>query len=188
PSKVLAVFGLRSSTTAEDLKQFFSKYGHVEEAKIIEGFDYMAKERFSRGFGFVTMSSIEEAMEGITATGEDLLGCPIRVDYSKTEGPHASTPGYYNGHRRRAPSSDFHPRHRAPRSSHHFHRHHPYSSGRPHHTSPSSRSLRYREVDTYIPDYQRHRPSGPYDRDSHRGAHRSTHRHSHRQERMEDWH
>lgn len=71
----------------------------------------------SRGFGFIKMSTVEEAskciqeLNGIVSgclncrlyqvtVAQELNGRRIRVDYSITDRPHAPTPGEYMGHRR----------------------------------------------------------------------------------------
>ena len=78
---------------------------------------HAAQSDRSRGFGFIKMSSVEEAtrciqqLNGIVSrvyaylssmlTGlKELNGRRIRVDYSVTDRPHAPTPGEYMGHRR----------------------------------------------------------------------------------------
>lgn len=51
----------------------------------------------SRGFGFVTMSNVDEAQACIDhLSGIDLNGRKIRVDFSMTTRPHQSTPGEYS--------------------------------------------------------------------------------------------
>lgn len=55
----------------------------------------------SRGFGFVTMSTVEEATECIERlNGLELNGRRMRVDYSTTHRPHDPTPGAYMGEKR----------------------------------------------------------------------------------------
>lgn len=55
----------------------------------------------SRGFGFITMRSIEDAGRCIEKlNGMMLHGRAIRVDYSATQKPHAPTPGEYKGEKR----------------------------------------------------------------------------------------
>lgn len=55
----------------------------------------------SRGFGFITMRSIEDATRCIEKlNGLNLHGRNIRVDYSATQKPHNPTPGEYMGVRR----------------------------------------------------------------------------------------
>nr|TKS12638.1 hypothetical protein D5086_0000061570 [Populus alba] len=74
------------------LKKAFDKYGNVVEARII-----MDRETGrSRGFGFVTYTSSEEAFSAIQALdGQDLYGHRVRVNYA-TERPqrYGSSGGY----------------------------------------------------------------------------------------------
>ncbi|KAI0637672.1 hypothetical protein C8Q77DRAFT_1214727 [Trametes polyzona] len=99
PSNVLGVFGLSIRTTERDLDDEFSRFGRVEKVVIV--YDQRQSDR-SRGFGFITMSTVEEASRCIKElNGVELNGRRIRVDYSVTDRPHAPTPGEYMGHRRR---------------------------------------------------------------------------------------
>ncbi|KAH9950047.1 hypothetical protein B0H21DRAFT_706523 [Amylocystis lapponica] len=98
PSNVLGVFGLSIRTTERDLDEEFSRFGRVEKVVIV----YDQRSDRSRGFGFITMSTVDEASRCIKElNGVDLNGRRIRVDYSVTDRPHAPTPGEYMGHRRR---------------------------------------------------------------------------------------
>ncbi|KAI0786476.1 hypothetical protein C8Q75DRAFT_808454 [Abortiporus biennis] len=98
PSNVLGVFGLSIRTTERDLDEEFSRFGRVEKVVIV----YDQRSDRSRGFGFISMSTVEEAARCIEKlNGIDLNGRRIRVDYSVTDRPHAPTPGEYMGHRRR---------------------------------------------------------------------------------------
>jgi transformer-2 protein len=55
----------------------------------------------SRGFGFITMRTTEDAARCIEKlNGFVLQGRPIRVDYSATQKPHQPTPGEYMGVKR----------------------------------------------------------------------------------------
>ncbi|KAF8189696.1 RNA-binding domain-containing protein [Pholiota molesta] len=97
PSNVLGVFGLSIRTQERDLEDEFSRYGRVEKVTIV----YDQRSDRSRGFGFIRMSTVEEATKCIESlNGIELNGRRIRVDYSVTDRPHASTPGEYMGHRR----------------------------------------------------------------------------------------
>ncbi|KAG6849950.1 hypothetical protein H0H93_003322 [Arthromyces matolae] len=97
PSNVLGVFGLSIRTQERDLDEEFSRFGRVEKVTIV----YDQRSDRSRGFGFIKMSTVEEASRCITElNGVDLNGRRIRVDYSVTDRPHAPTPGEYMGHRR----------------------------------------------------------------------------------------
>ncbi|KAF5320666.1 hypothetical protein D9619_001197 [Psilocybe cf. subviscida] len=98
PSNVLGVFGLSIRTQERDLEEEFTRYGRVEKVTIV--YDQRQSDR-SRGFGFIRMSTVEEATKCIESlNGIELNGRRIRVDYSVTDRPHASTPGEYMGHRR----------------------------------------------------------------------------------------
>ncbi|CAI5532560.1 unnamed protein product [Closterium sp. Naga37s-1] len=81
----LFIGGLAWEADEKALADAFSAYGTVEEAKVI-------RDRFtgrSRGFGFVSFASDEEAasaLEGVN--GKELSGRTVRVDYAsnRTEG------------------------------------------------------------------------------------------------------
>ncbi|KAI9512704.1 RNA-binding domain-containing protein, partial [Russula earlei] len=109
PSNVLGVFGLSIRTTERDLDEEFSRFGHVEKVTIV----YDQRSDRSRGFGFIRMSTVEEATKCINElNGVDLNGRRIRVDYSVTDRPHAPTPGEYMGHRRSSHRDSFYSRDR----------------------------------------------------------------------------
>ncbi|KDQ65030.1 hypothetical protein JAAARDRAFT_43836 [Jaapia argillacea MUCL 33604] len=104
PSNVLGVFGLSIRTTERDLEEEFSRFGRVEKVVIV--YDQRQSDR-SRGFGFITMGTVDEAARCVKElNGVDLNGRRIRVDYSVTDRPHAPTPGEYMGHRRRRDNRD----------------------------------------------------------------------------------
>ncbi|KAF7331729.1 RRM domain-containing protein [Mycena kentingensis (nom. inval.)] len=97
PSNVLGIFGLSIRTQERDLDDEFSRFGRVEKVTIV----YDQRSDRSRGFGFIKMSTVEEATRCIQElNGVELNGRRIRVDYSVTDRPHAPTPGEYMGHRR----------------------------------------------------------------------------------------
>ncbi|QRV72693.1 RNA recognition motif protein [Ceratobasidium sp. AG-Ba] len=96
PSSVVGVFGLSIRTQERDLDEEFSRFGRVEKVTIV----YDQRTDRSRGFGFVRMSTVEEATQCVQElNGLDLNGRRIRVDFSTTEKPHAPTPGEYMGFR-----------------------------------------------------------------------------------------
>jgi RNA recognition motif-containing protein len=79
-TKKLYVGGLSYSTTEDSLSSFFSAAGTVESAKIITD---MHTGR-SKGFGFVEMSSDDEASEAISKfDGQNLDGRTINVSHAK---------------------------------------------------------------------------------------------------------
>ncbi|TSK53755.1 Scaffold attachment factor B2 [Bagarius yarrelli] len=80
--KNLWVSGLSSTTRATDLKNLFSKYGKVVGAKVVTN----ARSPGARCYGFVTMSSIEEATKCIDHLHRtELHGRMISVERAKNE-------------------------------------------------------------------------------------------------------
>ncbi|XP_072295232.1 scaffold attachment factor B1 [Eucyclogobius newberryi] len=81
-SRNLWVSGLASTTRATDLKTLFSKYGKVVGAKVVTN----AKSPGARCYGFVTMSTIEEATMCISHLHRtELHGRMISVERAKNE-------------------------------------------------------------------------------------------------------
>lgn len=78
-SNKLFVGSLSWDTTDDSLKAHFSQAGTVEEAKVI--MDRMTNR--SRGFGFVTMSTEEEAQKAMELDGSNLDGREIKVAEAK---------------------------------------------------------------------------------------------------------
>ena len=79
-STKLYVGNLSFNITSDDLQDFFSQAGTVESAKIIEDRDTGR----SRGFGFVEMSSSEEAMAAIEQfNGQDFEGRNLVVNEAR---------------------------------------------------------------------------------------------------------
>ncbi|XP_028856366.1 scaffold attachment factor B1 isoform X2 [Denticeps clupeoides] len=78
----LWVSGLSSTTRATDLKNLFSKYGKVVGAKVVTN----AKSPGARCYGFVTMSTIDEATKCISHLHRtELHGRMISVERAKNE-------------------------------------------------------------------------------------------------------
>ncbi|XP_059575505.1 scaffold attachment factor B1 isoform X3 [Alligator mississippiensis] len=78
----LWVSGLSSSTRATDLKNLFSKYGKVVGAKVVTN----ARSPGARCYGFVTMSTSEEATKCISHLHRtELHGKMISVEKAKNE-------------------------------------------------------------------------------------------------------
>ncbi|KAK6148617.1 hypothetical protein DH2020_019529 [Rehmannia glutinosa] len=94
-SSKLFIGGLSYSTDDNSLREAFNKYGEVADARVIVD----RETGRSRGFGFVTYSSIEEASSAIQALDQqDLHGRRIRVDYAndRTRGFGGGGGGGYN--------------------------------------------------------------------------------------------
>jgi RNA recognition motif-containing protein len=89
-AKKLYVGNLSYNTTEDGLRNLFSAYGTVASAKII--FDRESGN--SKGFGFVEMSSDEEAKNAIAGTnGQDLEGRQIRVNEAMDKPPRRDRSG-----------------------------------------------------------------------------------------------
>ncbi|MCK4308993.1 MAG: RNA-binding protein [Candidatus Atribacteria bacterium] len=74
----LYVGNLKYSVTNDELKELFSSYGEVKNVNIIEG----------KGFGFVEMSSSEEAEKAKEAlNNNDYEGRPLKIDEARPPRP-----------------------------------------------------------------------------------------------------
>ena len=86
----LYVGGLPYSVTETQLEEVFAPHGTVESARVIT--DRMTGR--SRGFGFVEMSSPEEAEEAIQKlNGTDLEGRSLTVNEAKPQQPRSDGGG-----------------------------------------------------------------------------------------------
>ncbi len=95
-AKKLYVGGLPYSTTDAELKDAFSQAGAVESAVII--MDKMSGR--SKGFGFVEMSSDEEAQKAIEMwNGKDFGGRSLTVNEARPmeERPRGGSGGFRGG-------------------------------------------------------------------------------------------
>jgi heterogeneous nuclear ribonucleoprotein A1/A3 len=80
----LFVGGLAWGTTDDNIKEAFSAFGEVTEVKIICDRDTGR----SRGFGFVTFATDQDAEAALQALdGRDLAGRTIRVNYATKQSP-----------------------------------------------------------------------------------------------------
>ncbi len=78
----LYVGGLSYSITDGQLEEVFSPHGTVESARVIT--DKFTSQ--SRGFGFVEMSSDEEAQKAIAAlSGSEVEGRPLTVNEARPQ-------------------------------------------------------------------------------------------------------
>jgi len=92
-AKKLYVGGLSYSTTDATLKDTFSAAGTVESATVI--IDRMSNR--SKGFGFVEMSTDEEAQKAIEMfNGKDIDGRNITVNEARPMEARAPRQGGYN--------------------------------------------------------------------------------------------
>ncbi|KAJ5210039.1 hypothetical protein N7491_009852 [Penicillium cf. griseofulvum] len=80
PKTTLYIGNLFFDVTAEDLRKQFEKYGAVENAIIVHD-----ARGLSKGFGYVTFSTVEEATEAITQQhGGIMEGREVVVQFSNT--------------------------------------------------------------------------------------------------------
>ena len=79
-STKLYVGNLSFNTSSQDLEQIFAEAGTVQSANIVED----RETGRSRGFGFVEMSSKEEAQTAITSfDGKEIDGRSLKVNEAK---------------------------------------------------------------------------------------------------------
>ncbi|HVT80470.1 MAG TPA: RNA-binding protein [Phycisphaerae bacterium] len=92
--KKLYVGNLSYSVTNESLGSMFSAYGQVDSAQVIIDRD----TNRSKGFGFVEMSSGEEAEAAIAGlNGQDNDGRALKVNEAKPKEDRPRTGGGYGG-------------------------------------------------------------------------------------------
>ncbi len=95
-AKKLFVGGLSYETTEATLKEIFSQAGTVESATII--IDKMSGR--SKGFGFVEMSSDEEAQKAIeTLNGKEIDGKNVTVNEARPMESRPREGGFNRGNR-----------------------------------------------------------------------------------------
>jgi RNA recognition motif-containing protein len=76
PGVRLFVGNLNWAVDSEKLRELFSQYGTVVSVRVLEG----------KGFGFVEMSSPEEAEKARSGLkGTDLMGRPLNVEEAKPQ-------------------------------------------------------------------------------------------------------
>ncbi|PAV22601.1 RNA-binding domain-containing [Pyrrhoderma noxium] len=94
PGNNLHVSGLTTKVQNEDLERVFSTAGRVQRASVM----YDPHTRESRGFGFVTMETPEEAEAAINAlNATEQWGKIIGVEKARRSRARTPTPGKYHG-------------------------------------------------------------------------------------------
>jgi len=94
PGTNLYIANLSYSTTDQELQDFFGAQGKVSACRIIRD----PTDSTSRGFGFVTFESAEDAEKVLkTMTTCDLGGRSIRIEKARRGRPYEPTPGRYLG-------------------------------------------------------------------------------------------
>jgi RNA recognition motif-containing protein len=93
-SNKLYVGNLSYSVRDDDLQQQFSSFGHVQSAKVMMERDTGR----SKGFGFVEMSSAEEAEAAIRGlNGQNMGGRDLTVNIARPMEARPSRSGGYGG-------------------------------------------------------------------------------------------
>jgi len=93
-SNKLYVGNLSYSVRDDDLQQYFSEYGQVQSAKVMMERDTGR----SKGFGFVEMSSAEEAQAAIEGLhGQNMGGRDLTVNVARPMEPRAPRSGGFGG-------------------------------------------------------------------------------------------
>jgi len=106
PGNNLHVSGLSHKVDTRDLEAAFAKIGRVQKASVM----YDPHSRESRGFGFVTMETAEEAEAAVTAlNATELMGKTMNVEKARRGRARTPTPGRYYGPPKRADSKDERP-------------------------------------------------------------------------------
>ena len=90
----LYVGNLSYSVRDDDLQQQFASFGHVQSAKVMMERDTGR----SKGFGFVEMSSADEAEAAIRGlNGQNMGGRDLTVNIARQMEPRAPRTGGYGG-------------------------------------------------------------------------------------------
>jgi cold-inducible RNA-binding protein len=91
----LFIGGLSFTTSTEKLRETFQQVGQVESAAVVTDRD----TGHSRGFGFVEMSTSEEAEQAIARfNGKELDGRALRVEKASSAGGSRSGGGGRGGY------------------------------------------------------------------------------------------
>jgi RNA recognition motif-containing protein len=84
PSPNLFISGLSKRTTTDKLREFAAKFGEVMHARVVTD----RVTGFSKGFGFVRYSSVQDASQGIEGMdGKFLDGWVIFAEYARAKPP-----------------------------------------------------------------------------------------------------
>lgn len=75
------VGNLSYNTSEDELRDYFSQYGNIEDIKLIIDFNTGR----SKGFGFITYASVQSCENAIAANGVDLGGRKLRVNIARDD-------------------------------------------------------------------------------------------------------
>ena len=89
PDSRLYVSNLKWELTDDELKIYFGAHGKVVEARIVRD----RRTNWSRGYGFVTFETKEDAAKALAAlNGKELKERALRVEIARSTGPTAPRP------------------------------------------------------------------------------------------------
>ena len=92
--KKIYVGNLNYQTTSEELKTYFASYGNVVSAEVLKD----RESGRSKGFGFVEMSTDQEAQAAIAGLhGKDIGGRPLTVNEARPREDRPRGGGGYGG-------------------------------------------------------------------------------------------
>jgi len=75
------VGNLSYNTTEDELRDYFTQYGNIEDIKLIIDFNTGR----SKGFGFITYGSDQDCEKAIAANGVDLGGRKLKVNIARDD-------------------------------------------------------------------------------------------------------
>jgi len=76
------VGNLSYNTTEDELRDYFSQFGNIEDIKLIIDFNTGR----SKGFGFITYASIQDCESAVTtANGVDMGGRKLKVNIARDD-------------------------------------------------------------------------------------------------------
>ncbi|KAJ1930085.1 transformer 2 beta [Tieghemiomyces parasiticus] len=111
-SKTLGAFALEHDIVEQDLRSTFGRYGPVTTVSIVRP----RRQGRSRPFAFITFESLDDARTAQNRlNGSQILGTPIRVDFSMTSGPKPGRGRRLSQRSRRRPRASRSPGAEAPR-------------------------------------------------------------------------
>lgn len=87
------VGNLSYNTTEDELRDFFSQYGAIEDVKLIIDFNTGR----SKGFGFITYASDQHCESALAANGADLSGRKLKVNIAREDNRRAGGGAPGNG-------------------------------------------------------------------------------------------
>lgn len=83
------VGNLSYNTSEDELRDYFSQYGNIEDIKLIIDFNTGR----SKGFGFITFGSNQDCENAIAANGVELGGRKLKVNIARDDNRGTRGPG-----------------------------------------------------------------------------------------------